>query len=108
MIGHATLLILLGFLLDSIIGDPETKVHPVRLVGLLIQKQEAILYSSPLSKRMGGIILVIATLAITLGIGLGIEKILFSFGNSWGYLWDIFIFYIGLAFRSLIDAGISI
>lgn len=94
-----------GFVLDAIIGDPETKYHPIRFIGRLVNCEEKILYETALPKRLAGILLVCATMAITLGIGLGISWFFFQARPLLGYAWSIFIFYAGLAFRSLLDAG---
>lgn len=97
--------LLAGFVLDAIIGDPETKYHPIRFIGRLINWEEDKLYRAHFSKRLTGMFLVIATLAVTLGVGLGISLLLFRMNFFLGCAWSVFIFYAGLSFRSLLDAG---
>ncbi len=103
---HELLLILiLAFLLDAIIGDPETKYHPVRGIGWLIRRGEAVLYRRSVPKRLGGIILVIGTIAITLGAAIGVSIFLFHIAPAAGVAWNVAVVFFCLAFRSLIDSG---
>ena len=94
-----------AFVLDAIIGDPETKYHPIRFIGWLIKKGEAALYDTPLPKRLGGIVLVLGTIAATLCATVGIFFALFYVASALAWCWTVLIIYICLAFRSLIDAG---
>ena len=45
------ILLIIAIVLDLIIGDPVTPIHPVRLIGNLILKIETLLYNSNLSKK---------------------------------------------------------
>jgi adenosylcobinamide-phosphate synthase len=94
-----------AFVLDVIIGDPETKYHPIRFIGWLIKKGEVLWYRPSIPRQIGGIILVVETITATFAVVFGIFAILFSIAPIWGWLWTIFLLYICLAFRSLIDAG---
>ncbi len=92
-------------MLDVIIGDPETKYHPIRFVGWIIKKGEAALYNTRLPKRLGGVVLVIGVIAITVGVTTDIFFLLFHVAPMLGWIWAAIIIYFCLAFRSLIDAG---
>ena len=93
-------------MLDVIIGDPETKYHPIRFVGWIIKKGEGLLYNAPLPKRLSGILLVLLTITITLGITLGVLFALTrTLPPAFAWLWSVLVIYLCLAFRSLIDAG---
>lgn len=94
-----------AFVLDAIIGDPETKYHPIRAVGWLIKTGEAALYDTRLPKRLSGIVLVFGTIVITLGVTTGIFFMLFAAAPALGWAWAVIVIYFCLAFRSLIDAG---
>jgi adenosylcobinamide-phosphate synthase len=94
-----------AFVLDAIIGDPETKYHPIRAIGWLIKKGEAALYGAALPKRVGGILLVLGTLAATLCATIGIFFALLYVAAWLAWGWTVVIIYFCLAFRSLIDAG---
>jgi len=55
--------LLLGYLLDLVIGDPLWLPHPVRLMGWGISKMETLLRrkqpSTPQKERIGGFILLL-------------------------------------------------
>lgn len=72
------LALVLGFLLDLLIGDPHWLYHPIRLVGHLISGLEKLLRSvfpkTEKGELAGGIFLVVLVTGITTGI-------------SWGLLW---------------------
>ncbi|NLB09368.1 MAG: cobalamin biosynthesis protein CobD [Clostridiales bacterium] len=68
---YSTLAIIIGFLLDLIIGDPQGWPHLVRLLGALISALEKALYDSD-RKRQAGTILVTAVLFISAAVSLAI------------------------------------
>ncbi len=99
------IIFLTAFVLDAIIGDPETKYHPVRGIGNLIRFGEKMLYQPRIPKRLGGILLVAGSVSITAGITAGILMTLSRIAPVLGFAWAILVIAICLAFRSLIDAG---
>ena len=65
-----------AFLIDALIGDPRTKLHPVVLMGKLISLLEKILRrdtDSPLKQVFKGGLLVYAVCIVSLAVGLAIE-----------------------------------
>ncbi len=65
-----------AFLLDTIIGDPRSKLHPVVLIGKLISLLESFLRrdsDKPIKKIVKGGALVYAVVIIVMLIGFGIE-----------------------------------
>ena len=69
---------IVAFLIDALIGDPRSKLHPVVLIGNLISLLEKILrceVDSPVKKIFKGGILVSAVVMITLLIGVAIETL---------------------------------
>ena len=65
-----------AFLIDTVIGDPRSKFHPVVLIGNLISLLEKFLLresDKPLRKIFKGGVLVYAVLIIIMLIGIGIE-----------------------------------
>lgn len=81
-----TYLPLLAILLDGVIGDPRTKLHPVVMIGNLIGFLEKKLLNSqhsPMGKNITGAVLVIAVLTITYGLVWWIMKLLMAF-QPWG------------------------
>ena len=71
-----TIVAIVAFLIDALIGDPRTKFHPVVLIGNLISLLEKILrreLDSPTVKIFKGGILVCVVVAVNFFIGLGVE-----------------------------------
>ena len=55
----------LGFILDSIIGDPYSLPHPIRLIGNLISRLEKLIRANFKNLRTGGIILALCVLLLS-------------------------------------------
>ena len=101
-----------AFLIDALIGDPRSKLHPVVLIGNLISLLEKILrreVDSPEKKIFKGGVLVNAVVITTLIIGIAIETLTNEIPNLAA---QIFIQAIVLSFmispRSLSYAGYEI
>ncbi len=66
----AGIALLLGFLLDLLLGDPQTRWHPVRGIGWIISKWEGLLRKAfPSTQRgemTGGVFLVVGVIVYTL------------------------------------------
>lgn len=78
---------ILAFLIDTIIGDPRTKYHPVVLMGKLIALLEHCFYradDSDNKKFVMGIILVIITLLISYEVAAAIMMLSYKIPFSWG------------------------
>jgi len=70
--------IFIAFILDLFIGDPPLSVHPVRLIGRLLDFLEDWLY--PVSRKfVGGLLLVVVALFIVLGVTAGLWYVMFLF-----------------------------
>jgi adenosylcobinamide-phosphate synthase len=101
------LAILLGFLLDQLLGDPPSVLHPVRWIGLLIQGLEYVLRRC-LPERLAGVVLVLlvvsATGFVAWALVLLVSKLhpLVWLGASAGLI------YLGLAARGLADHARSV
>ena len=100
---------IVAFLIDALIGDPRSKLHPVVLIGNLISLLEKILrreVDSPAKKIVKGGILVSAVVVITLFVGFAIETLSHEVPSLAA---QIFIQALVLSFmispRSLSDAG---
>jgi adenosylcobinamide-phosphate synthase len=94
--------LVIGIILDMIIGDPEQWTHPVRWIGRLIQKLEKILYRFKSRRIMGGV-LVVAVLAVIAVIIIGIDYLLTKLTWTWPrLLFQSYGFFAGIAFGSLI------
>ncbi|MDR0819901.1 MAG: adenosylcobinamide-phosphate synthase CbiB [Oscillospiraceae bacterium] len=63
----SSIALVIGFVLDLIIGDPQGWFHIIRAVGALISALERVFYTLK-NKRLGGILTVISVLAISVTI----------------------------------------
>lgn len=73
-----------AFLLDAMIGDPRSKLHPVVLMGKLISLLEKLLLRAedkPLKKAFKGGVLVYAVVIIVMAIGFAIENLTLEIPN---------------------------
>ena len=70
--------LIIAFLIDTLIGDPRTKLHPVVLIGNLISFTESILYDPSDNNKIKfakGLILVLIVIGATFAVGVGILKL---------------------------------
>ena len=88
-----------AFLMDLIIGDPVYKLHPVRLIGKLIDYLYKLLKDITINKRFLGTILAMSVLLNSLLFYMLISYILGPFR----LLFDIFLCYSLMAFKDLFD-----
>ncbi len=94
--------LVIGFLLDLLLGDPQKFPHPIRLMGILIEKGEKIARKLPLDPFWQGVILsttlivttwiVIKAIIIFLFIHLGLNSII---------IFEAIIFYYAFSLRCL-------
>lgn len=100
-----TVPVLAGFVLDLLLGDPAWLYHPVRLIGLLIEKGEKIIRKCLLKtrggERLGGVVLVIFVVSISALVPLGILLAAYRFSTPLGLLIESFFCYQILAVKSL-------
>ena len=99
------LAILIGFLLDAMLGDPHALPHPVRLLGALIGKSEQVLRALlPKTKRgelLGGTLLVLLVSTLTGGAVLALCLLAGRAGGYWSLAIQSLLAYYLLAARSL-------
>ncbi len=89
----------IAFVLDIILGDPEYKLHPVRLIGKIISFFYKSLKTAHINKRFLGIIIVIVVLLCTI---LFYILTIYILGN-YRIIFDIFLCYSFLALKDLYD-----
>ena len=59
----------IGFVLDAIFGDPDFKLHPIRLIGYLISFLEKVMRRIfTKNERLGGAVMAICVLIICGGV----------------------------------------
>ncbi|HIU74368.1 MAG TPA: cobalamin biosynthesis protein CobD [Candidatus Pelethocola excrementipullorum] len=106
MIYYTLPAVVLGFLLDLLLGDPRWLYHPVRIIGKLIDGFEylirRLLPKTKAGERIGGGILVALVVAVSTGIPAVILYLLYYKVNIWaGFALETFWCYQLLATKSL-------
>ncbi len=104
--------ILIGFILDLLIGDPHWIYHPVRLIGKLISVSEMILRKifpkTENGERKAGLLFIVLICGITTLIVGGLIKIAY-FLNFWcGFILEIIMCYQLFAVRSLKEESMKV
>lgn len=112
MIEVSIVSILCGFILDLILGDPYWLPHPVRLIGwLIVQSEKGIRKILPKHKkgeRIGGILLVVVVVGVTMLSTLLILKGAYSLHPTLGFIIEVIMCYQILATRCLADEGMKV
>ena len=100
MVIYALVAILIAFLLDLLIGDPQDWPHLVRAQGTLIRFLERFLYKLK-NKREGGAILVFIVVLVNAAFFIGLAIVTWIL-SPWLYLaWESILGWQVLAARSL-------
>lgn len=106
------LAIILGFVLDLIIGDPRWMYHPVRLVGKLIEVLEIRLRrmfsKTENGERNAGRVLVALVCGITTGVACLILLLCYNLNYWVGFVVEIIMCYQLFAVRSLKDESMKV
>ena len=92
--------LVVGFLLDLLLGDPAWLPHPVRLFGWLISLFESRMNNNN-RRRLKGVFMVIVLCILVIGSLIFIDSLLIKYKYSYIIYTSIMIFY-GLANKSLI------
>ena len=102
-------MIILGVLLDLLVGDPENFFHPVRLMGRIIELEEGLLrrvFSSARGLRLAGLIMVITNVFLGLIFSQGVLKLL---GGGVIYrIYYVYLVFTSLAARNLRDEAMKV
>ena len=75
-----------AFLIDCVIGDPRSPIHPVVLMGKLISFFEGFLYheqDSDRKKFLSGLLLMLCVLAVVYGVAEGVLRLAGLSGHAW-------------------------
>ncbi len=102
------LIIITAYLLDLLFGDPQWLPHPVRAIGLLIQRFESILRRiarTPRTEKIAGVVLVFLIVFLVYFASQGIILIAHRFSSSLGFTISALLAYTTLAARGLADAA---
>ncbi len=104
----ASLPLIAGFLLDSIIGDPYTLPHPVRLIGKFIAGMEGFVRKKFNDLFTGGVFLTVTVVLITAVVSAAVLFLAYSIHPAAGIITEsIMIFYL-LAARNLRDESMKV
>ena len=97
-----------AFILDLIVGDPEWSFHPIRLIGRLIARLEALLRSlSPgrMSEKTGGTVLCLTVIFFTYGTVWVLLYGAYAINGYCGFILTGIIVFFSLSLKSLGNAA---
>jgi len=104
-----TLAVILGFLLDARLGDPQNVWHPVCAIGSLIVRLEKILRrlfpSTVTGENTAGVLLWLVTCSVSYFIPFFVLRCLYGIHQWLGFAAEIVMCYQIFARKSLADAG---
>lgn len=104
--------ILIGFIMDLLIGDPHWMYHPVRLIGKLITFLELLLRKIfPKTKdgeQKAGFVLVVLVCGISVFTVWGLMKLAYDLNFWCGFLLEVIMCYQLFAVRSLKDESMKV
>jgi adenosylcobinamide-phosphate synthase len=104
--------ILIGFIMDLLIGDPHWMYHPVRLIGKLITFLELLLRKIfPKTKdgeQKAGFVLVVLVCGISVFTVWGLIKLAYNLNFWCGFLLEVIMCYQLFAVRSLKDESMKV
>ena len=98
-------LIIGACVLDIAFGDPDYRLHPIRLIGAWSLVCERFLFARGLSDRRGGVLHWLLVVGGTLAVWLGVRTLLALLDHAVALLWDLFIAYSLLCMRGLLEHG---
>ena len=100
--------LVIGFLLDALIGDPYRLPHPIRIIGRLISALEKFVRSHLKNPTAGGVFLAVKVLILSAGIPFGILFLCYYFNVWFGVgVESIMCFYM-IAARSLYNESMKV
>ena len=104
-IGHLLLIVVLpsAFVLDLLIGDPPSPLHPVRLIGKLISSLEKTLHRIDLRGIGGGFILLCLAIIIPVLVYSLLRNLIIPFSPVAAIILDTLLLYACIALRDMRD-----
>ena len=104
----ATLPIIIGFIIDLILGDPYTLPHPIRLIGTLISKLEIFTRKNFKNLRAGGVFLGITVLFLSAAIPFVILFLSYKLNIILGIVTESVFCYYLIAPKCLCDESMKV
>ncbi len=108
MIDDNGLIILLAFILDLILGDPHWLLHPVRLIGRLIEFLENNFRKTKIPLKISGVLLVACVIVFVLSLSFVLIKFAYWLNYYSGLLLSSVLVYFAIAPRNLYDESMKI
>ena len=100
--------LVIGFLLDSILGDPYYLPHPVRLIGTLISKLETFFRNKISDEKKAGTLLCVSVLIISAGIPALLLLICYKIHIVLGIVVESILCYYLIAAKCLRDESMKV
>ena len=94
--------LLLAFLLDYLVGDPEYRVHPARLIGRVISVVERAIVKAGYNRLGGGVLLATLVCVSVIGSYLILRGLTFAVHPFAAMVFDVFTVYSCIALGDLI------
>lgn len=98
---HAAVILISAFALDSLLGDPPSPFHPVRLMGAAISALEKLLRRLRWSGSGGGILLATMTIGLAIGAYVTLRESLAGLHPFLATVLDLYLAYSCLALKDL-------
>src|SRR5512143_4107391 len=105
------LVILSAFVLDRLVGDPRWLPHPIRGIGLLIERQEKLFRRwarSAFAETCAGVVLVMVTVSIVYFTAGVLALSAFRLSPAFGFIVSAVIAFTTIAARGLANAARSV
>jgi adenosylcobinamide-phosphate synthase len=97
-----------AFILDLIVGDPEWSFHPIRLIGRVITRLEAVLRNlcpARMSEKTGGILLLLTVSIVTYSTVWVLLSVAYAINEYCGFILTSIVVFFSLSLRSLEKAA---
>ncbi len=105
---NSILSIVTGFTLDAVFGDPAWVPHPVRLIGMGIQKAETFTRKKIRNERVAGMVTVCLVVAASYLLVKFSVSAAFRISARLGFAVESLWIFLGLAMRGLSDAALPV
>ncbi len=90
-------------LLDILLGDPPYRLHPTRLMGVLIQQLQRLLFRFNLKGIFGGLLLVCGTIAASVASAVLLLVATKHFSDAASMVLSIYLLYSSIAFKDMLN-----
>lgn len=109
---HLSMVPAAALLLDTLLGDPRSSLHPVVLIGRLISLAERVLYptrgAGPISLLLRGAVVVLLVITVTGAISAGLMWAAAKAGPTGEFLMGAVLLYVTISPRALARDGMEI